>query len=98
MTGKPEPDGHSLADSVRRHRDRRLHWLRTGERPMARNLAMIGMLGWLVVTPTLLGLFLGRWLDQTIGGRPGSIFWTAALLFVGVIVGCRLAWERIGKE
>lgn len=98
MTGKPEPDGQHLADSVRRHRERRRHWLSTGERPMARNLAMIGMLGWLVVTPTLLGLFLGRWLDQTVGGRPGGIFWTAALLFVGVIVGCRLAWERIGKE
>jgi ATP synthase protein I len=62
---------------------------------MARNLALIGTLGWLVVTPTLLGLFAGRWIDRH---EETGIFWTAALLVAGVAVGCRLAWKRIGEE
>ena len=30
--------------------------------PLGRNLAMVGVLGWLIVAPTLLGMFIGRWL------------------------------------
>ena len=41
------------------------------------------MLGWLVVTPTLLGLLAGRWIDRH---ENTGIFWTAALLVVGVVV------------
>ena len=98
MTHPPDPDGHHLADPVRRHRERRALWLSTGERPLARNLAMIGALGWLVVAPALLGLFAGRWLDLTLGWPDSGIFWSVSLLFAGVVIGCRLAWERIGRE
>ncbi|AWK88186.1 AtpZ/AtpI family protein [Azospirillum thermophilum] len=98
-----DPGGRRLAEPVRRHRERRERWLATGERPMARNLALIGALGWLVVTPTLLGLFAGRWLDRSLGGPPGGgegpgIFWTVSLLFAGLVLGCRMAWDRIHRE
>ncbi|MBK1839222.1 AtpZ/AtpI family protein [Azospirillum sp. YIM B02556] len=91
MTDEQDP----LADSIRRKRKRREQWLREGERPMGRNLALIGALGWLVIVPTLAGLFAGRWLDERAGG---GIFWTAALLFAGVALGGWLAWNRIGQE
>ena len=42
---------NSLAEPVRRRRARRERWQREGERPLGHNLAMIGVLGWLVVTP-----------------------------------------------
>jgi ATP synthase protein I len=84
-----------MAEPVRRRRERHEFWQRTGERPIGRNLALIGALGWLVVTPTLLGLFAGRWIDRQFGS---GIFWTAALLFVGVGFGCWLAWKRIDQE
>lgn len=95
----PHPNGDSnggpLADPVRRHRERRERWVREGERPVGRNLALIGALGWLVVTPVLAGLFAGRWLDRLAGG---GIFWTASLIFAGVAMGGWLAWKRIGEE
>ena len=55
---------------------------------------MIGALGWLVVTPTIAGLFLGRWLDHRF---EAGIFWTGALLVTGVALGCWMAWQRIQK-
>ena len=39
-------------------------WLREGEPSVARRLAQIGVLGWIIVTPMLIGVFVGRWLDR----------------------------------
>jgi ATP synthase protein I len=55
---------------------------------------MIGVLGWLVVTPTLIGIFIGRWLDRT---ADSGIFWTVSLLFAGLCIGCWLAWKRMNQ-
>jgi ATP synthase protein I len=93
VTGEKRPN--HLGEPVRRRRARRDQGLREGEQPLGRNLALIGMLGWLVVVPTLLGLFIGRWIDRH---EDTGIFWTAALLVVGVAVGCRQAWKRIKEE
>lgn len=92
MSGR-EPDKDARwAQEVSRRAARRAFWLARGERPLARNLAMIGALGWLIVAPTLVALFLGRWIDHRAGG---GIFWTGALLMVGLAIGCWLAWRRI---
>lgn len=57
---------------------------------VARRLAQIGVLGWIIVTPMLIGVFVGRWLDQTFGT---GLFWTAPLLLLGAILGCWSAWK-----
>jgi ATP synthase protein I len=91
----PSPPGGEKGDlvhSVGRRAARRAFWVAHGERSLARNLAMIGALGWLVVIPTLAGVFFGRWLDQRLHA---GIFWTGALLMVGVTLGCILAWRRV---
>lgn len=94
MKAAPErPDG--LDEAVKTRRDRRELWQRQGERSLGRNLAMIGVLGWTIVTPTLIGIFLGRWLDRIFAS---GIFWTLGLLFAGLAVGCWLAWTRVSKE
>jgi len=85
-------DSNHLVEAVRRRGARHALWRVDGERSFAQNLAMIGALGWLIVTPTLMGLFLGRWLDRV--GQSG-IFWTGALLVVGLALGCWLAWRRM---
>ena len=90
---KPAPDlDADLPRSVARRAARRAFWIAHGERSLARNLAMIGALGWLVVTPTVLGVFAGRWLDHRFGS---GIFWTGALIVVGLTLGCALAWRRV---
>jgi ATP synthase protein I len=63
--------------------------------PVGRSLAQLGMLGWLIVTPILAGLFSGRWLDQRLGT---GIMLTGALLVLGAGLGGWLAWRRIRKE
>lgn len=84
-----------LDAAVRARRERRELWRREGERPLARNLAMIGALGWTIVAPLLLGLFAGRWLD----GRLGTgLFWTLGLLVAGLAAGCAMAWRRVNRE
>jgi ATP synthase protein I len=56
---------------------------------------MIGVLGWTVVIPTLIGVFAGRWLDREFGT---GVFWTLGLIVIGLTIGCVLAWKRIHRE
>lgn len=92
----PNPDHLGQLDTaVRKRRERRAHWQREGERSLGQNLAMIGVLGWTIVTPTLLGIFVGRWLDRKFSS---GVFWTLALIVAGLSLGCALAWRRIYRE
>ena len=84
-----------LDEAIRLRRGRRERWQREGERSIGQNLAMIGALGWTIVTPTLIGIFAGRWLDRSFGS---GIFWTLGLLVAGLALGCWLAWKRIHRE
>ena len=58
-------------------------------------LGMLGLVGWSVVVPTLLGAALGLWLDKH---HPGKHAWTLALLVAGLMIGCFNAWHWIAKE
>jgi ATP synthase protein I len=83
-------EGDGLLRSVRQSRQRHWHWLREGEPTFARQVAQIGVLGWTIVLPTLLGTFLGRWIDRRFGT---GIFWTGPLLLLGLALGCWSAWR-----
>ena len=58
-------------------------------------LGMMGLIGWSVVVPTLLGAALGIWLDRH---YPGGRSWTLALLVAGLALGCLNAWLWVAKE
>jgi ATP synthase protein I len=97
--GRPLHDRLNHAERLDRavelHRTRRERWQREGERSMGRNLAMIGVLGWTIVTPTLIGVFAGRWLDRMFDA---GIFWSLGLLVAGLGLGCWLAWNWMYRE
>lgn len=99
MNGEPSesdaPHPERLDRAVRVRRERRGRWQREGERSIGQNLAMIGALGWTVVTPTLLATFVGRWIDRRLDT---GVFWTLGLLTLGLAVGCWLAWQRMHRE
>jgi len=96
MTDAPNNEGHEkMRRAVELREQRRAQWKKEGERTLWQNLSMIGALGWLVVTPTLLGVLLGRWLDRWFDT---GIMYTGALIFLGVTIGCYLAWQRVKKE
>jgi ATP synthase protein I len=58
-------------------------------------LGMMGMVGWSVAVPTVLGAALGLWLDKH---YPGSHSWTLTLLAIGLGLGCFNAWHWVAKE
>ena len=58
-------------------------------------LGMMGLVGWSVAMPTLLGAALGVWIDKH---YPGGHSWTLALLAIGLSLGCFNAWHWVSKE
>lgn len=58
-------------------------------------LGMMGLIGWSVSVPTLLGAGLGLWLDKR---HSGTHSWTLALLVAGLMLGCFNAWHWVSKE
>jgi ATP synthase protein I len=94
MTQGPDHPNR-LDEAVRKRRERRATWRREGERSLGQNLAMIGALGWTIVSPILIGVLGGHWLDHHLGS---GVFWTLSLLVVGLALGCKLAWDRMFRE
>ena len=92
----PQPASpNGMADAVRKQQERRKRWLTEGEPSVVRFVGQIGVLGWIIVAPTLVGIFIGRWLDHKLGT---GIFWTAPLLLLGVVIGCWSAWRWMHKQ
>ncbi len=93
--GLGDKNDEEMESSVQLRRQREEMWRRSGERSLWQNVSMIGALGWLIVTPTLFGVLIGRWLDVRLGT---GIFWSGALIMLGAAFGGYLAWQRIEKE
>ena len=58
-------------------------------------LGMMGLVGWSVAVPTLLGTALGLWLDAR---HTDGHSWTLALLVAGLMLGCMNAWHWVANE
>ena len=84
-----------LASKVARQAARKLKARRDGAPGVWSGLGMMGLVGWSVVVPTLLGAALGLWLDQR---HAGTHSWTLALLVAGLTLGCLNAWRWVDKE
>lgn len=74
---------------------RKLKAKRGGSEDVWFGLGMMGLIGWSVVVPTLLGAAIGLWLDKN---HPGEHAWTLALLMLGLTIGCANAWHWVVKE
>ncbi len=91
----PAKAGSSLADEVGGKATRKLKARRKGAPAVWFGLGMMGLIGWSVSVPTLLGAALGIWLDAH---HPGAHSWTLALLMAGLMIGCLNAWHWVAKE
>jgi ATP synthase protein I len=92
---KPPKDGPTLAGQVGAKAARKLRAQRDTTRGVWFGLGMMGLIGWSVAIPTLLGAALGLWLDSR---YPGGRSWTLALLVAGLVLGCVNAWRWVAKE
>ena len=85
----------SLSQEVGAKAARKLKARRNAGQGVWFGLGMMGLIGWSVVIPTLLGAALGIWLDKH---YPGKHAWTLALLVAGLAIGCLNAWHWVAKE
>jgi ATP synthase protein I len=92
---KPLQPKPSLSQEVGAKADRKLRAQRHVTQTVWFGLGMMGLIGWSVVVPTLLGAALGLWLDRR---YPGGRSWTLALLVAGLAIGCLNAWHWVSKE
>ncbi|MHB8898503.1 MAG: AtpZ/AtpI family protein [Thermoguttaceae bacterium] len=89
---KPKPP---LSQEVGAKAARKLRAQRHVTQTVWFGLGMMGLIGWSVAIPTLLGASLGIWLDKR---HSGTHSWTLMLLFIGLIIGCLNAWHWVAKE
>jgi ATP synthase protein I len=94
-TTRPGKSGPTLAEQVGAKAARKLKARRSSGQGVWFGLGMIGLIGWPVAIPTLLGVAFGHWLDTR---HPGKHAWTLALLVVGLAIGCLNAWRWVAKE
>jgi ATP synthase protein I len=92
---KPATPASNLASQVGAKAARKLKARRNGHPGVWFGLGMMGLIGWSVVVPTLLGAGLGVWLDRS---YPSGRSWTLALLVAGLAAGCLNAWLWVAKE
>jgi len=87
--GKRFPDAVDIAEK------RKLRAREKKKDPVWFGLGMFGMVGWAVAIPTVLGIFLGVWIDLK---WPGPWSWTLMLLGVGLVLGCLNAGFWVNRE
>jgi ATP synthase protein I len=92
---QPKPAIPSLSQEVGAKAARKLKARRNSGQGVWFGLGMMGLIGWSVVVPTLLGAAFGIWLDRH---YPGRHAWTLALLAAGLAIGCFNAWHWVAKE
>lgn len=88
-------DDKDFSKTIQQKQQRKLAARKNADHTVWFGLGMFGLVGWSVAVPTLVGTFLGLWLDRTWPGRPS---WTLTLLIIGVMVGCWNAWYWIKRE
>lgn len=87
--------GEELSKKVKAKAARKLKARRERGRGVWFALGMIGLIGWSVVTPALIGIAMGLWIDSH---WPSRISWTLTLLVIGLVLGCINAWQWISQE
>lgn len=92
---KEAAKGKAFSEQIGVKAARKLKAQRQVNQTVWSGLGMMGLIGWSVTLPTLLGAALGFWLDKH---YPGGHSWTLALLALGLGLGCFNAWHWVAKE
>ena len=88
---EPETSSDRMIREVSAKQNRMLR-ARAGDKGFWSSLQVLGVVGWSVTLPTLLGIALGIFVDRR---WPGRFSWTLMLLFIGLVFGCTNAWLHI---
>lgn len=106
MSTSPTPDDDQEQTEEQREREafihevsgksvRKAHARRKNANTIWFGLGTLGMVGWSVILPALIGLLVGTWLDSRVSV---GFSWELTLFFAGIVLGCLNAWYWISKE
>ena len=95
MPDNRERKPRKFSDEIGAREKRKLKARKDKPKEVWFGLGMFGMVGWSVAVPTVIGIFLGVWIDLT---WPSRYSWTLMLLVVGLILGCVNAWFWVNRE
>ncbi|SDH70069.1 AtpZ/AtpI family protein [Alloyangia pacifica] len=90
-----DEERNHIAEAARRSSAREQLGQETPEPSLGARLGQIGILGWAVVVPTLLGVVLGRMADRAFGT---GVFFTAPAIMIGAAIGFHAAWKWMHKQ
>lgn len=93
MTGERDPQ--PLRDAARDSAERERMRISDPEPSLGRRFGQIGILGWMIVIPVLIGMFAGGWLDRLLGT---GITLSAALTMAGAALGLWLAFKWMHEQ
>ena len=93
---EPDDEGsEDFAERIGEKEARKIKARRSKDGGLWFGLGTMGVIGWSVAIPTLIGVAIGLWLDIH---YPGQISWTLTFLSIGLVVGCANAWYWVNKE
>lgn len=84
-----------FSDRVRITEKRKLRARKKGRQGIWFGLGTFGLVGWAVAIPTVVGIFIGVWIDVT---WPSPYSWTLMLMVLGLGAGCANAWFWLQRE
>ncbi|MCB1347100.1 MAG: AtpZ/AtpI family protein [Maritimibacter sp.] len=94
MTGERR-ETDLLAEAARRSEERDRLQRAAPEPSLGSRLGQIGILGWAIVTPMLLGIVLGRVADRHFDT---GVFFTAPAILIGAAIGFHAAWKWMHRQ
>jgi ATP synthase protein I len=94
-TKKAAEDPSAFSRAIGSKAARKIKAKRSKARGVWFGLGMMGLVGWSVMVPTLLGAGAGFWLDRH---YPQSFSWILTLLITGLFIGCLIAWRWVSRE
>ena len=95
MIGPLEEHNRKMENAARLAAERNRRFREDPEPSFATRLGQIGVLGWAIVAPILLGVVVGRWRDWTL---KTGIFFTAPLIMIGAAAGLWTAWRWMHRQ
>lgn len=84
-----------LSEQVAKKEQRKIRNRSNQDRSIWFGLGMFGLVGWSIAIPTLIGIAIGVWIDRT---WDHDYSCTLMSLFVGVVIGCSIAWYWVKRE
>jgi ATP synthase protein I len=101
MPPTPMPPNHrprqtGFLQKIAHKQQRRLRGRQNHHQSTWLGLGLMGLVGWSVAVPTLLGMALGSWIDRHFPSQ--GVSWTLMLLLSGLGLGCLSAWFWVAQE